>query len=56
MFMSYGLWILTKLAKLDNTKANPGMISIHIIAYVLCILAVYLGYIDPDSVKVKETT
>jgi hypothetical protein len=45
LFMSYGLWALTKIAKLNNTQANAGMMSIHIVAYVLCILAEYSVYI-----------
>ena len=45
IFMSYGLWVLTKIAKLNNTQANAGMICIHIAAYVLCILAAYSGLI-----------
>ncbi len=39
VFMSYGLWVLTKIAKLNNTQANVSMMSIHIVAYLLCILA-----------------
>ncbi len=43
--MSYGLWVLTKIAKLNDTQVNVGTISIHIVAYLLCILAEYSGYI-----------
>jgi hypothetical protein len=45
LFMSYGLWVLTKIAKLNDTQANSGTISIHIVAYLLCILADYSAYI-----------
>ena len=54
LFMSYGLWVLTKIAKLNNTQANAGTMSIHIVAYLLCILATYSDYIDPNSVKAYE--
>ena len=33
LFMSYGLWVLTKIAKLNDTQANAGTMSIHIVAY-----------------------
>ena len=39
LFMSYGLWLLTKIAKFNDTKANTGIMSFHIVAYVLVILA-----------------
>ena len=39
LFMSYGLWLLTKIAKFNDTKANTGTMSFHIVAYVLVILA-----------------
>ena len=45
LFMSYGLWVLTKIAKLNDTQANAGTISIHIVAYLLCIFAAYSTYI-----------
>ena len=51
LFMSYGLWVLTKIAKLNDTQANSGTMFIHIIAYLLCILANYSYYINPNSVK-----
>ena len=51
LFMSYGLWVLTKIAKLNDTQANAGTMFIHIVAYVLCILAQYSFYIDLNSVK-----
>ena len=51
LFMSYGLWVLTKIAKLNDTQANSGTMSIHIVAYLLVILAAYSDYIDPNSVK-----
>ena len=51
LFMSYGLFVLTKTAKLNNTQVNAGMMSVHIVAYVLCILAYYSYYITQDSVK-----
>ena len=54
LFMSYGLWALTKISKLNNTQANAGMMSIHIGAYVLCILAEYSAYIYLNSVKAYE--
>jgi hypothetical protein len=54
LFMSYGLWLLTKIAKLNDTQANSGTMSIHIVAYLLCILAYYSYYIDPSSVKAFE--
>ncbi len=54
LFMSYGLWVLTKIAKLNNTQANAGTMSIHIVAYVLCILAAYSVYIDVNSIKAIE--
>ena len=54
LFMSYGLWVLTKIAKLNNTQANVGMMWIHIVAYLLCILAAYSYYIDLNSVKAYE--
>jgi hypothetical protein len=54
LFMSYGLRVLTKIAKLNNTQANAGTISIHIVAYLLCILAAYSYYIDLNSVKAIE--
>ena len=54
LFMSYGLWVLTKIAKLNNTQANAGTISIHIVAYLLCILAAYSGYIKLGSLKAYE--
>ncbi len=54
LFMSYGLWVLTKIAKLNNTQANAGTMSIHIVAYLLCILAEYSAYIDGNSVKAYE--
>jgi hypothetical protein len=54
LFMSYGLWVLTKIAKLNDTQANAGTMSIHIVAYLLCILAEYSTYIDPSSVKAFE--
>ena len=56
LFMSYGLWVLTKIAKLNNTQANAGTVSINIVAYVLCILATYSAYIDLNSVKLYEIT
>jgi hypothetical protein len=56
LFMSYGLWVLTKIAKLNDTQANSGTMSIHIVAYVLCILAIYSYYIDANSVKAIEIT
>ena len=52
--MSYGLWVLTKIAKLNDTQANAGTISIHIVAYLLVILATYSDHIDRNSVKVFE--
>ena len=54
LFMSYGLWVLTKIAKLNDTQANAGTMSIHIVAYLLCILAEYSGYIKHGSVKAFE--
>ncbi len=54
LFMSYGLWVLTKIAKLNNTQANAGTMSIHIVAYLLCILADYSYYIKHNSVKAYE--
>jgi hypothetical protein len=39
LFMSYGLWLMTKIANLNHAKANTGTMSIHIVAYVLVILA-----------------
>ena len=54
LFMSYGLWVLTKIAKLNDTQANAGTMSIHIVAYLLVILAAYSDYIDPNSVKAIE--
>jgi hypothetical protein len=56
LFMSYGLWVLTKIAKLNDTQANEGTMSIHIVAYLLCILAEYSYYISPNSVKAIEIT
>ena len=56
LFMSYGLWVLTKIAKLNDTQANAGTMSIHIVAYLLCILAEYSYYISPNSVKAIEIT
>ena len=56
LFMSYGLWVLTKIAKLNNTQANAGTMSIHIVAYLLCILATYSVYINKDSVKALEVS
>ena len=54
LFMSYGLWVLTKIAKLNDTQANAGTMSIHIVAYLLCILAKYSYYIKHNSVKAIE--
>ena len=54
LFMSYGLLVLTKIAKLNDTQANAGTMFIHIVAYVLCILAFYSGYIDLNSFKAYE--
>jgi hypothetical protein len=54
LFMSYGLWVLTKIAKLKDTQANAGTMSIHIVAYLLCIFAAYSTYIGPNSVKAFE--
>ncbi len=54
LFMSYGLWVLTKIAKLNDTQANAGTMSIHIVAYLLVILAQYSFYIDRNSVKAYE--
>ena len=54
--MSYVLWVLTKIAKLNDTQANADTMSIHIVAYVLCILATYSAYIDLNSVKLYEIT
>ena len=54
LFMSYGLLVLTKIAKLNDTQANSGTMSIHIVAYLLCILAAYSGYIKHNSVKALE--
>ena len=54
LFMSYGLWVLTKIAKLNDTQANAGTMSIHIFAYLLCILAQSSYYIDLNSVKAYE--
>ena len=51
LFMSYGWRVLTKIAKLNDTQANAGTMFIHIVAYVLCILAQYSFYIDLNSVK-----
>ena len=45
LFMSYGLWVLTKIAKLNDTQANAGTMSIHIVAYLLCIFAAFSTYI-----------
>ncbi len=58
IFMSYRLWLLTKIAKLNNTQANAGTISIQIVAYLLVILAVCSIYIDlkVKSVKAYEIT
>ena len=56
LFMSYGLWVLTKIAKLNDTQANAGTMSIHIVAYLLVILAEYSLYIDLNSVKAYEIT
>ena len=56
LFMSYGLWVLTKIAKLNNTQANAGTMSIHIVAYLLVIIAEYSFYIDTNSVKAYEIT
>ncbi len=56
LFMSYGLWVLTKIAKLNDTQANAGTMSIHIVAYLLCIFTAYSYYIDPNSVKALEAT
>ena len=56
LFMSYGLWVLTKIAKLNDTQANSGTMSIHIVAYLLVILAACSDYIDPNSVKAIEIT
>ena len=56
LFMSYGLWVLTKIAKLNDTQANAGTMSIHIVAYLLVILAACSDYIDPNSVKAIEIT
>ncbi len=54
LLMSYGLWVLTKIAKLKDTQANAGTMSIHIVAYLLCILADYSYYIKRNSVKTYE--
>ncbi len=56
LFISYGLWLLTKIAKNNNTQANAGTMSIHIVAYLLVILAEYSYYIDINSVKALEIT
>ena len=56
LFMSYGLWVLTKIAKLKDTQANAGTMSIHIVAYLLCILAQSSYYIGPNSAKSYEIT
>ena len=56
LFMSYGLWVLTKIAKLNDTQANAGTMSIHIVAYLLCILADYSYLIGPNSAKAIEIT
>ena len=56
LFMSYGLWVLTKIAKLNDTQANAGTMSIHIVAYLLVILAEYSDYIDPNSLKAIQIT
>ncbi len=54
LFMSHGLWVLTKIAKLNNTQANAGTMSIQIVAYLLVILAEYSYYIKNNSVKAIE--
>jgi hypothetical protein len=56
LFMSYGLWLLTKIAKFNDTQANAGTMSIHIVAYVLVILAQGSFYIDKGSEKAYEIT
>ena len=55
LFMSYGLWLLTKIAKINGTQANAGTISVHIFSYVLVILAEYSFYIDLGSVTALES-
>ncbi len=55
LFMSYGLWLLTKIAKINGTQANAGTISVHIFSYVLVILAEYSFYIDLGSVRALES-
>ena len=56
VFLSYGLWVLTQIAKLNLTKIDVGMMSLHIVAYLLVILAVSSGYISLGSLKAIETT
>ena len=55
LFMSYWLFVLTKTAKLNNTQANAGMMSVHIVAYVLVVLPVFFGYHNIGSTKAYET-
>ncbi len=56
LLMSYGLWVLAKIAKLNNTQANAGTMFVHIVAYLLCILAQSSYYIEKNSVKALEAT
>ena len=56
VFLTYGLWVLTQIAKLNLTKIDVGMMSLHIVAYLLVILAVSSGYISLGSLKAIETT
>ena len=45
LFLCYGLWLLTKIAKLNDSQAKFGMMSIHILAYVLMVVSEYSYYI-----------
>ena len=54
LFMSYGLWVLTKIAKLNDTQANAGTMSIHIVVYLLCILAAYSSYFNSVTLEISD--
>lgn len=53
-FLCFGFWQLIKTAQLSNTQANRGMICVHIVSYLLVILAQYSFYIEYGSVKAYE--
>ena len=54
--MSFGLFAQSKIAKLNSTQANAGMMPIHIVARVLVLLAEYCFNNKHYSIKAVVST